>query len=92
MEAEAHGLLDVGQDLVASGLGLFADAAYHGKALRDLSVQISWTTRLPRNAVLYHRAPAPTGKRGRPRLKGDRIGTPIQAAATAVFQTVAVAR
>jgi hypothetical protein len=69
-----------------------ADAAYHGKSLRDLPAQISWTTRLPRNAVLYHRAPAPTGKRGRPRLKGDRIGTPAQAAATARFQTVAVAR
>jgi hypothetical protein len=69
-----------------------ADAAYHGKGLRDLPAQICWTTRLPRNAVLYHRAPAPTGKRGRPRCKGDRIGTPAQAAATAVFQTVTVAR
>jgi hypothetical protein len=69
-----------------------ADAAYHGKGLRALPVQVSWTTRLPRNAVLYHRAPAPTGQRGRPRLKGDRIGTPAQAAATAVFQTVTVAR
>ena len=69
-----------------------ADAAYHGKGLCDLPTQISWTTRLPRNAVLYHRAPAPTGKRGRPRLKGDRIGTPGEAAATAVWQTVSVAR
>jgi hypothetical protein len=69
-----------------------ADAAYHGKGLCDLPTQISWTTRLPRNAVLYHRAPAPTGKRGRPRLKGDRIGTPGEAAATAVWQTVTVAR
>ncbi|HEX5994821.1 MAG TPA: hypothetical protein VFY84_06735 [Jiangellales bacterium] len=55
---------------------MVADAAYHGKGLRDLAAQISWTNRLPRNAGLYHRAPAPTGKRGRPRLKGDRIGTP----------------
>jgi hypothetical protein len=69
-----------------------ADAAYHGKGLRDLPTRISWTTRLPRNAVLYHRAPAPTGKRGRPRCKGDRIGTPAEAAATAVRQTMAVAR
>lgn len=69
-----------------------ADAAYHGRALRDLPAQISWTTRLPRNAVLYQRAPARTGKRGRPRLKGDRIGTPAQAAATEAFQTTAVAR
>ncbi len=69
-----------------------ADAAYHGKGLRDLPAQISWTTRLPRNAVLYHRAPAPTGKRGRPRCKGDRIGTPTQAGATAAWQTMTVAR
>ncbi len=69
-----------------------ADAAYHGKGLRNLPARISWTTRLPRNAVLYHRAPPPTGKRGRPRLKGDRIGTPAEAAATAAWQTVAVAR
>jgi hypothetical protein len=69
-----------------------ADAAHHGKGLRDLPAQISWTTRLPRNAVSYHRAPAPTGQRGRPRLKGDRIGTPAQAAATAAWQPVAVAR
>jgi hypothetical protein len=71
---------------------VLADAAYHGKCLRDLPAQIYWTTRLPRNAVLYQRAPAPTGKRGRPRSKGDRIGTPAQAAAAAVWQTVSVAR
>jgi len=69
-----------------------ADAAYHGKSLRELPTQVSFTTRLPRNAVLYHRAPAPTGKRGRPRLKGDRIGCPAQAAATAMWQTITVAR
>jgi hypothetical protein len=55
-----------------------ADAAYHGKGLRELPTQVSFTTRLPRNAVLYHRAPARTGRRGRPRLKGDRIGSPAQ--------------
>ncbi len=69
-----------------------ADAAYHGKALRDLPTTVTWTTRLPRNAVLYHRAPPPTGKRGRPRLKGNRIGPPALAAVAAVFHTVAVAR
>jgi hypothetical protein len=64
-------------------LHVVADAAYHGKSLRDLPTTVTWTTGPPRNAVLYHRAPATTGKRGRPRLKGDRIGTPAQAAATA---------
>ncbi len=47
-----------------------ADAAYHGKQIRALPEQVTWTTRLPRNATLYQRAPARTGKRGRPRLKG----------------------
>lgn len=69
-----------------------ADAAYHGASLRNLPTTVTWTTRLPRNAVLYHRAPARTGKRGRPRLKGDRIGTPTEAATTTPFPTVAVAR
>jgi hypothetical protein len=69
-----------------------ADAAYHGKSLRDLPATVTWTTRLPRNAVLYQRAPGPTGKRGRPRCKGDRIGTPAQAAATGGWRTVSVAR
>jgi hypothetical protein len=69
-----------------------ADAAYHGKGLRDLPTQLTWTTRLPRNAVLYHRAPNPTGKRGRPRLKGNRIGTPVQAAAHLMWQVADVAR
>jgi hypothetical protein len=69
-----------------------ADAAYHGQCLRDLPATVTWTTRPPRNAVLYHRAPAPTGKRGRPRLKGERIGTPAQAATTAVWRAVSVAR
>jgi hypothetical protein len=73
-------------------LHVVADAAYHGKSLRDLPARISWTTRLPRNAVLYHRAPARSGKRGRPRLKGDRIGTPHDAAATAAWRTASVAR
>jgi DDE superfamily endonuclease len=73
-------------------LHVVADAAYHGKNLRDLPATVTWTTRPPRNAVLYQRAPKPTGKRGRPRCKGDRIGTPTQAAATAVWRTVSVAR
>jgi DDE superfamily endonuclease len=73
-------------------LDVVADAAYHGKGLQHLPAAVTWTTRLPRNAVLYHRAPARTGKRGRPRLKGDRIGTPTQAAATGTWRTVSVAR
>ncbi len=67
-----------------------ADAAYHAKVLKTLPEHVTWTTRLPRNATLHDRAPARTGKRGRPRLKGDRIGKPAQAAADAVWHLVEV--
>ena len=69
-----------------------ADAAYHGKQVTGLPEQVTWTTRLPRNAALYARAPGPTGKRGRPRLKGAKLGTPAEVAATLTFQTITVAR
>ncbi len=42
--------------------------------------------------MLYQPAPPPTGKRGRPRTKGDRIGTPAQAATGAAWRQAAVAR
>jgi hypothetical protein len=69
-----------------------ADAAYHGKQITDLPERVTWTTRLPRNAVLYERAPGPTGKRGRPRLRGGRLGRPVEVAAGLVFQAIEVAR
>ena len=71
---------------------LVADAADHGKPLQDLPERVTWTTRIQRNGVLYQPAPPPTGKRGRPRTKGDRIGTPAQAAAGATWRQAAVAR
>jgi DDE superfamily endonuclease len=66
------------------------DAAYHGKPLLIAGTTI--TTRLPANAVLYALAPAPTGRRGRPRRKGRRIGNPAHIAATATWRTVTVSR
>ena len=71
---------------------LVADAAYHGKPLQDLPARVTWTTRIQRNGVLYQPAPPPTGKRGRPRTKGDRIGAPTQAAAGAAWRQATVAR
>ena len=92
VELAAHMITTIAARVPGRRVHVVADAAYHGKSLRDLPTQVTWTTRLPRNAVLYHRAPGPTGKRGRPRLKGARIGTPAQAATTAALQTVTVAR
>src|SRR6266567_4598830 len=64
------------------------DAAFHGQAL--ICQNSTWTTRLPASAVLYGPRPAPTGKRGRPRAKGARLGTPAQIAACASWQAVTV--
>jgi hypothetical protein len=67
-----------------------ADAAYHGPALRGLPENVTWTCRIPRNAVLYDLAPPRTGRRGRPRSRGDRLGTADDIAATASWTTVTV--
>ncbi|GAA2461604.1 transposase [Streptomyces mauvecolor] len=69
-----------------------ADAAYHGKALRNLPATCTFTTRPPTSAVLYDLAPPRTGKRGRPALKGARLGTPKDLAATADFTSSPVTR
>ena len=69
-----------------------ADAAYHGKALRDLPATCTFTTRLPAPSVLFALAPPRTGKRGRPALKGTHLGKPAQLAATADFTPVQVTR
>jgi len=60
-----------------------ADAAYHGPALRDLPPNVTWTCRVPRNAVLYAPAPPRSGRPGRPRARGARLGTPAEIAAAA---------
>jgi hypothetical protein len=54
------------------------DAAYHGRPL--VAAPASMTTRLPANAALFGPTPARTGKRGRPRKKGARLGTPTDRA------------
>ncbi len=69
---------------------IVGDAAYHGRPLLIAGTTI--TTRLPANAALYAIAPPRTGKRGRPRLKGNRIGGPAQIAATASWQRATVTR
>jgi hypothetical protein len=62
------------------------DAAFHGQAL--IRPGSTWTTRLPASAVLYGPRPAKTGKRGRPRKKGARLGTPSQIAQNAGWHSV----
>lgn len=68
------------------------DAAYGCGAFAGLGHDMTMTTRARSTAVFYQPAPPRTGKRGRPRLKGDRIGTPTQIAQTAGWKTATVAR
>src|SRR4249920_2694839 len=67
-------------DRVVHGVG---DAAYHGTAL--LAPGATWTTRLPANAALFGPPPARTGRRGRPALKGRKLGRPAALAAAATW-------
>ncbi|HUY46488.1 MAG TPA: transposase [Streptosporangiaceae bacterium] len=64
------------------------DAAFHGEPL--VIEGTTWTTRLPASAVLYGPKPPRTGQRGRPRVKGARLGKPAQIAAAATWQEVTV--
>ena len=69
-----------------------ADAAYGCGAFAGLGHDMTMTTRARSNAVFFELAPPRTGKRGRPRLKGTRIGTPTDIARSVTWKTVTVAR
>jgi hypothetical protein len=91
---------DLARDLVDSlaerfadrAIHVVADAAYGCGAFAGLGHDMTMTTRARSNAVFHELAPPRTGKRGRPRLKGHRIGTPTDIATSATWQTVTVAR
>ena len=53
-----------------------ADSAYAGEELKELPDAVTWTTRLRVNAALHDLPPERTGKKGRPRVKGDRLPVP----------------
>jgi hypothetical protein len=71
---------------------LVGDSAYGCGAFAGLGDGITMTTRAKVNAVFYKQAPPRTGKRGRPALKGNRIGTPADIATAATWKTVTVSR
>jgi hypothetical protein len=78
--------------LPGRAIHVVADAAYAGKKLNGLPPAITWTTRLRKDAALYDLPPARTGRRGRPRAKGDRLPSLARLAATAAFAPVTVSR
>jgi hypothetical protein len=67
-----------------------ADAAYRSKLWRALPGGWSFTTRLAHNATLYAPAPPPTGRRGRPATKGNKLGKPADLAAAATWRRATV--
>jgi hypothetical protein len=70
-----------------------ADAAYHHRDVASLPDGITWTTRLPVNAALTGPRPErEPGRRGRPRKKGDRLGTLTQIAAAATWNTATLTK
>ena len=71
-------------------IDVVADAHYHGPALRHLPQQVTWTTRLPRNAVLFRLAPPRVRKPGRPPRQGPRLGTWAEMAASAAWTAATV--
>ncbi len=78
--------------LPGSDIHVTCDAAYAGGELKKLPPGITWTTRLRKDAVLYGLPPARTGRRGRPRARGDKLPALARLAVTAAFAPVTVTR
>jgi hypothetical protein len=66
------------------------DAAYISEHLRELGGNITWTSRLKVTSVLYQPPPPRTGKVGRPKTRGPRLGTPGDLAKAATWHTTTV--
>lgn len=68
------------------------DAAYISKALRKLPDNITWTSRLRSDAALFEFAPSKTGRRGRPRIKGNQLPKLAEIATRAKWNPLDVRR
>ena len=80
------------RELPGRRISVTADSAYAGEELRRLPDGVTWTTRLRANAALYDLPPARTGKKGRPRKKGDKLASLKTIARNAAFTQVTVTR
>ena len=69
-----------------------ADSACAGGELKKLPAAVTWTTRLRKDAALHGLPPTRTGRRGRPRTKGDRLPSLAKLAACTTFTQVTVTR
>lgn len=57
-----------------------ADGAYAATLMATDIPRLTSVSRMRRDAALYHMKPTHTGRRGRPRQRGERLGTPTQLA------------
>ena len=80
------------RELPGRQIHVTADSAYAGEELRKLPDGVTWTTRLRSNAALHDLPPGRTGRKGRPRKKGDRLPSLAKIAAGAAFWQVTVTR
>ena len=80
------------RELPGREIHVTADSAYAGEELKQLPDGVTWTTRLRANAALHDLPPERTGKKGRPRKKGDRLPSLAKIAAAAEFSQVTVTR
>ncbi|MFI1856257.1 transposase, partial [Streptomyces sp. NPDC020480] len=71
---------------------MVGDAAYVGEHLRGLPTSVSWTSRMKVTSVLHELPPPRTGKKGRPRTKGARLGTPAELARLVEWRRIKVRR
>ena len=78
------------QRLPARTVELVMDGAYATKAWQGLPDRVTVTTRMRANAAVFELAPPRTGKRGRPALKGARMASLTQLAASARFEPVTI--
>lgn len=85
-------IIRLARELPGRRVHVTADSAYAGEEPRQLPDGVTWTTRLRSNAALHELPPERTGKRGRPRKKGDRLPALAKVAAAAVFSPVTVTR
>ena len=92
IEHAAAMIAELAEWLPERSFHLAADGAYATLAGAGLP-RTQVTTRMPRDAALYEKAPPRTGERGRPRSGGARLPTPAELASAASktdWQTVGV--
>lgn len=88
--AEALTRVELAHELIARlrdrfpgrAITVAADAYYANRRLRGLPAGVSACVRLRADAALWELPPAPAGRRGRPRTKGDRLGSLRELAAS----------